>query len=181
MNDLTPSFERETGQVILETRLPAGAAGEAPLIPVKARIVRNWDAGAPARSRRRIVRLCRPRDRVATLRREPAGSHRIRDRRIGSARNRSCGIARAERAARRGEDRVCRAVPKFPADAGRSAPSSLGRGEPQGPLAAGPIAPGARINSPMDWSQRTPRERPSRWPLHTSRINVSATQTFCLS
>jgi hypothetical protein len=33
MNDLTPSFERETGQVILEG-LPAGAAGEAPLIPV---------------------------------------------------------------------------------------------------------------------------------------------------
>ncbi len=31
--DLTPSFERETGQVILEG-LPAGAAGEAPLIPV---------------------------------------------------------------------------------------------------------------------------------------------------
>jgi hypothetical protein len=33
MNDLTPSFERETGQVILEG-LPAGVAGEAPLIPV---------------------------------------------------------------------------------------------------------------------------------------------------
>jgi hypothetical protein len=33
MNDLTPSFERETGQVILEG-LPAGAAGEAPLVPV---------------------------------------------------------------------------------------------------------------------------------------------------
>jgi hypothetical protein len=33
MNDLTPSFERETGQVIIEG-LPAGAAGEAPLIPV---------------------------------------------------------------------------------------------------------------------------------------------------
>jgi hypothetical protein len=34
MNDLTPSLERETGQVILETRLPAGVAGEAPLVPV---------------------------------------------------------------------------------------------------------------------------------------------------
>ena len=33
MNELTPSFERETGQVILEG-LPAGAAGEAPLVPV---------------------------------------------------------------------------------------------------------------------------------------------------
>jgi hypothetical protein len=33
MNALTPSFERETGQVILEG-LPAGAAGEAPLVPV---------------------------------------------------------------------------------------------------------------------------------------------------
>ena len=33
MNDLTPSFERETGQVILEG-LPAGVAGEASLIPV---------------------------------------------------------------------------------------------------------------------------------------------------
>ncbi len=33
MNDLTPSIERETGQVILEG-LPAGAAGEAPLVPV---------------------------------------------------------------------------------------------------------------------------------------------------
>lgn len=33
MNNLTPSFERETGQVILEG-LPAGAAGEAPLVPV---------------------------------------------------------------------------------------------------------------------------------------------------
>jgi len=33
MNDLTPSFERETGQVILEG-LSAGVAGEAPLIPV---------------------------------------------------------------------------------------------------------------------------------------------------
>lgn len=33
MNDLTPSFERETGQVILEGQ-PAGVAGEAPLIPV---------------------------------------------------------------------------------------------------------------------------------------------------
>jgi hypothetical protein len=33
MNDLTPSYERETGQVILKGR-PAGAAGEAPLIPV---------------------------------------------------------------------------------------------------------------------------------------------------
>ena len=33
MNDLTPSFERETGQVILES-LPAGAAGEALLVPV---------------------------------------------------------------------------------------------------------------------------------------------------
>ena len=33
MNDLTPSFERETGQVFLEG-LPAGAAGEAPLVPV---------------------------------------------------------------------------------------------------------------------------------------------------
>jgi hypothetical protein len=33
MNDLTPSFERETGQVILEG-LPAGAAGEASLVPV---------------------------------------------------------------------------------------------------------------------------------------------------
>jgi hypothetical protein len=33
MNDLTPSFERETGQVMLEG-LPAGAAGEAPLVPV---------------------------------------------------------------------------------------------------------------------------------------------------
>jgi hypothetical protein len=33
MNDLTPSFERETGQVILEG-LRAGAAGEAPLVPV---------------------------------------------------------------------------------------------------------------------------------------------------
>ena len=33
MNDLTPSFERETGQVIIEG-LPAGVAGEAPLIPV---------------------------------------------------------------------------------------------------------------------------------------------------
>ena len=32
MNDLTPSFERETGQVILEG-LPAGVAGEASLIP----------------------------------------------------------------------------------------------------------------------------------------------------
>jgi hypothetical protein len=32
MNDLTPSFERETGQVMLEG-LPAGAAGEAPLVP----------------------------------------------------------------------------------------------------------------------------------------------------
>lgn len=31
--NLTPSFERETGQMILEG-LPAGAAGEAPLIPV---------------------------------------------------------------------------------------------------------------------------------------------------
>jgi hypothetical protein len=33
MNGLTPSYERETGQVILEG-LPAGPAGEAPLIPV---------------------------------------------------------------------------------------------------------------------------------------------------
>ncbi len=33
MNDLTPSFECETGQVIIEG-LPAGVAGEAPLIPV---------------------------------------------------------------------------------------------------------------------------------------------------
>ena len=33
MNDLTPSFECETGQVILEG-LPAGVAGEAPLTPV---------------------------------------------------------------------------------------------------------------------------------------------------
>jgi hypothetical protein len=33
MNDLTPCFERETGQVILEG-LSAGVAGEAPLIPV---------------------------------------------------------------------------------------------------------------------------------------------------
>jgi hypothetical protein len=33
MNDLTPSVERETGQVILEG-LPAGVAGEASLIPV---------------------------------------------------------------------------------------------------------------------------------------------------
>jgi len=33
MDDLTPSFERETGQVILEG-LSAGVAGEAPLIPV---------------------------------------------------------------------------------------------------------------------------------------------------
>jgi hypothetical protein len=33
MNDLTPSFERETGQVILDG-LSAGVAGEAPLIPV---------------------------------------------------------------------------------------------------------------------------------------------------
>ena len=33
MNSLTPSFERETGQVILED-LPAGVAGEAPLVPV---------------------------------------------------------------------------------------------------------------------------------------------------
>ena len=33
MNDLTPRFERETGQVILEG-LSAGVAGEAPLIPV---------------------------------------------------------------------------------------------------------------------------------------------------
>ena len=33
MNDLTPNVERETGQVILEG-LPAGVAGEAPLIPV---------------------------------------------------------------------------------------------------------------------------------------------------
>jgi len=33
MNDLTPSFERETGQVILEGP-SAGVAGEAPLIPV---------------------------------------------------------------------------------------------------------------------------------------------------
>jgi len=33
MNDLTPSFERETGQVIIEG-LPAGVAGEAPLVPV---------------------------------------------------------------------------------------------------------------------------------------------------
>ncbi len=33
MNDLTPSFERETGQVILEG-FSAGVAGEAPLIPV---------------------------------------------------------------------------------------------------------------------------------------------------
>ena len=33
MNDLTPSFERETGQVIIEG-LPPGVAGEAPLIPV---------------------------------------------------------------------------------------------------------------------------------------------------
>ena len=33
MNDLTPSFERETGQVTIEG-LPAGVAGEAPLIPV---------------------------------------------------------------------------------------------------------------------------------------------------
>jgi hypothetical protein len=33
MNNLTPSFERETGQVILDG-LPAGAAGEAPLVPV---------------------------------------------------------------------------------------------------------------------------------------------------
>jgi len=33
MNDLTPSFERETGQVILEG-LPAGVAGEASLIPM---------------------------------------------------------------------------------------------------------------------------------------------------
>ena len=33
MNDLTPVFERETGQLILEGP-PAGVAGEAPLIPV---------------------------------------------------------------------------------------------------------------------------------------------------
>ncbi len=33
MNNLTPSFERETGQVIIEG-LPAGVAGEAPLVPV---------------------------------------------------------------------------------------------------------------------------------------------------
>jgi len=33
MNDLAPSFEQETGQVILEG-LPAGAAGEATLVPV---------------------------------------------------------------------------------------------------------------------------------------------------
>ena len=33
MNDLTPSFERETDQVIIEG-LPAGVAGEAPLVPV---------------------------------------------------------------------------------------------------------------------------------------------------
>jgi hypothetical protein len=33
MNNLTPVFERETGQVILEGP-PAGAAGEAPLVPV---------------------------------------------------------------------------------------------------------------------------------------------------
>src|SRR5579859_831227 len=33
MNDLTPSIERETGQVILDG-LSAGVAGEAPLIPV---------------------------------------------------------------------------------------------------------------------------------------------------
>ena len=33
MNNLTPVFERETGQLILEG-LPAGVAGEAPLIPV---------------------------------------------------------------------------------------------------------------------------------------------------
>ena len=31
--NLTPIFERETGQVILEG-LPAGVAGEAPLVPV---------------------------------------------------------------------------------------------------------------------------------------------------
>jgi hypothetical protein len=33
MNDLMPRFERESGQVILESLLPAGAAGEACLIP----------------------------------------------------------------------------------------------------------------------------------------------------
>lgn len=33
MNNLTPVFERETGQVILEG-IPAGVAGEAPLVPV---------------------------------------------------------------------------------------------------------------------------------------------------
>ena len=33
MNNLTPIFERETGQVILEGP-PAGVAGEAPLVPV---------------------------------------------------------------------------------------------------------------------------------------------------
>ena len=33
MNNLTPVFERETGQVILEGP-PAGVAGEAPMVPV---------------------------------------------------------------------------------------------------------------------------------------------------
>ena len=33
MSDLTPSYEPETGQVILEG-LPAGAGGEARLVPV---------------------------------------------------------------------------------------------------------------------------------------------------
>jgi hypothetical protein len=33
MNDLTPHYERQTGQVFLDG-LPAGAAGEAPLVPV---------------------------------------------------------------------------------------------------------------------------------------------------